>query len=225
MKTGKYWAHVPDLTSISKRERINKVKDSCTLSCIHRSSDSVPHTYRVCVGGTWLTASYPNPPLVHICSRNEAQESSCDCGFWGVSVSRWGPGRWAASSPVSPAPWSRRGRWAWRRGSREGAGSLPSTWLSSPRRRGHKVQKREWALRRPCRLQARSPATGVRRAPRSCTGDILGEPRNRRPPSNPPLPRIAGPSRGVRERGRKWGTPKAAALRGWHQERNVKTWD
>lgn len=55
----------PDRTSISQRERINKGKDSRTLSCIHNSSDTVPHTYRVCGGVTVVTASYPNWPLVN----------------------------------------------------------------------------------------------------------------------------------------------------------------
>lgn len=65
------------------------------------------------------------------------------------------------------------------------------------------VRTRAWGLRRPCRLQAHNPATGARRGPRSCTGDTPDVSRNRWSLPDPPPPRISGPSRGVRERGRK----------------------
>lgn len=146
---------------------------------------------------------------------NEAQASSCYCEscYWGVATSRWGPGRWAASNQGSWGQWSRRGRWAWRHASRGGAGSQPSTWLSSLSRRGRTARSRETGLRRPCTRRARNPATGARRDPRSCTGDIHGV-LCARSLLAPPPPRISGPSRGVRGHGRMWGRPRVDAPQG-----------
>lgn len=86
--------------------------------------------------------------------------------------------------------------------------------MSSLRRRGRTAQNREWELQRPRTQQAHSPATGARKDPHSCTGDILGGLWNRRPLPAPPLPQISGPSRDVHGHGRKRGRPMADALQG-----------
>ena len=188
--------HIP----INTHQRISKGKDTeCRTHTRHSSTN-------------------PYWALINVCDMNVAQAFSCYCesGCWGVATSRWGPGRWASSSRGCWVQRSRTGRWVWRRASRGGAGSQPSTWLSSLSRRGRTAQIREWELQRPRTQQARSPARGARRDPRSCTGDILGGRWSRRLLLGPPLPRISGPSRGVRGRGRKWGRPRADAPQGWN---------
>lgn len=170
-----------------------------------------------CRTHTRHSSTNPYWTLINVWNVNVAQAFSCYCesGCCRVATSRWGPGRWASSSRGCWVRRSRTGRWVWRRASRGGAGSQPSTWLSSQSRRGRTAQIREWVLQRPRTQQARSPATGARRDPRSCTGDILGGRWSRRLLLGPPVPRISGPSRGVRGRGRKWGRPRADAPQGW----------
>lgn len=205
---------------ISKHWRINKEANSSTLSYIQeQNTDECSCTLkRVSNMRALITALYSNYLLllINICNPNAVQAASCywDSDCWGVEVSRWGPGRWAVSSRDCLGQQSRMGRQVWMRESRGGGESLPSTWPSSLSRRDHRERRREWELLRRRTRRAQSPATGARRAPRSCTAGILDGLWSPRLLLAQPLLPISDPSRGVRGHGRRRGKPRADAPQG-----------